>query len=94
MMVPRCDANTSVPFEIGFYSNGTTAIPNTRGQACADAQFLRLQFDLEGDRLLKNTYQGCNTAMYNQEVVEAFVSPSAADTTYYHEIELSPSSYL
>uniref|UniRef100_A0A7S1CPQ5 Uncharacterized protein n=1 Tax=Bicosoecida sp. CB-2014 TaxID=1486930 RepID=A0A7S1CPQ5_9STRA len=92
--VPSCAGGGSTSISIGFYSNGTAAPDNSHVSLCADKEALHLHYTADDDMFLKNTYVGCNTDMYNQEVVEAFVSPSAVDTPFYHECEISPTNQL
>lgn len=60
---------------------------------CFDAPMLYVRFDCS-DRDIWGTYQQRNDPIYNEEVVELFLSPGAWRPTRYYEFEQSPNGVL
>ncbi len=56
-------------------------------------QALYIRFDCEDDDIW-GTYTNRDEPLYNEEVVEIFIAPSAETPTHYFEFEVSPNSVL
>lgn len=55
---------------------------------------LEIFFDAYNDMHTQNTKTQCNADLYNQEVVEFFITAGAVDPTLYTEIEITPNELL
>jgi len=69
---------------------------STSVKICYTDTALSLQYTAGQEQLFLNNYEGCNTEMWNNEVVEIFIAPSngTAIITEYHEVECSPHNSL
>jgi hypothetical protein len=65
----------------------------TTARACYDHQALYLRFDCD-DRDIWGTYAERDDPIYDEEVVELFISPGAATPTRYYEFEVSPNGVV
>ena len=45
------------------------------------------------DNQVFSRYSGCNTQCWNDDVLEVFAAPGAADATLYHEIDVGPGAW-
>ncbi|MDC1527668.1 carbohydrate-binding family 9-like protein [Gammaproteobacteria bacterium] len=88
------------PKDIGPFSFTTSgapanSFPGAVRLSSQKQQVLVVDFELLNDRYLEqNTYTDDNSAMWNQEVFEIFISAGAETPTRYMEIELNPNGAL
>ena len=94
--VPRCGGtgSESAPIEIFQRSDGTLPSQKTTAQTTTlcheDGKSLVIAFQLNQQReTVKSSYVTCNSAIYNLDVVEMFISPGLADPKCYSELDLS-----
>jgi hypothetical protein len=85
--IPLIDA----PFTLADGSG--PASQQTGVRICADARALYLCFDCE-DRDIWGTYAHRDDPIYDEEVVELFLSPGPEQPTRYYEFEISPNGVL
>jgi len=69
------------------------ALQQTRTRLCWDDAALHVRFDCE-DRDAWGTCQRRDDPVYEEEAVEVFLAPGAADPTRYFEFEVSPLGIL
>ena len=69
------------------------AAQQTAARLCYDRHALYLRFDCD-DRDIWGTYSQRDDPIYEEEVVELFISPGAETPTHYYEIEISPCGVL
>jgi hypothetical protein len=69
------------------------ATQQTVARICYDRQALHVRFDCD-DRDIWGTYTRRDDPIYDEEVVEVFISPGAAVPTHYYEFEVSPNGVL
>jgi len=94
LSVPTCDTSEAeIPsFE---YSDGHDILPQrSKASICYTGDALRVGWTYEDDIYLRNDYLNCGEAIYNQEVAEVFLAPGLADSTIYHEIDMSVNHVL
>jgi hypothetical protein len=72
---------------------GGPAAQQTTTRVCYDDQALYVRFDCD-DRDIWGSYTRRDDPIYDEEVVELFISPSAAAPTRYYEFEISPNGVL
>ncbi len=65
----------------------------TTTRVCYDTQALYVRFDCE-DQDIWGTYTKRDDPIYDEEVVEVFLSPGKADPVRYYEFEVSPNGVL
>jgi Carbohydrate-binding family 9 len=65
------------------------AVQQTRLRLCWDSEALHVRFYCE-DRDAWGTYRQRDDPLYEEEVVEVFLSPGEADPVEYFELEVSP----
>ena len=93
ILLRRCPEN--VQLVIAQASNGSAPFPaRTSVAVCHDDTMLQLAYTSLDDPLLLNDRTKCNSDLYNQEVVEVFVSEGSAAPEHYLEVELSPRNLL
>ncbi len=102
ILVPSCD--TGVGVDVGNFSmsDGSGSFPfGTVVRMCWDSAGVSLLYDARDEVHVTNTYTKCNSAMYNQEVVEVFMTARLepeqrvdAVITKYLEVELTPHNVL
>lgn len=68
---------------------GGPALQQTAARLGCDAECLYVRFDCE-DRDIWGTYRERDEPIYDEEVVELFISPGAATPGEYFEFEISP----
>ncbi len=69
------------------------AVQQTVARVCYDLRALHVCFDCT-DRDIWGTYTRRDDPIYDEEVVEVFISPGAAAPTHYYEFEVSPNGVL
>lgn len=69
------------------------ALQQTVVRLCGDAAALYVRFDCD-DLDIWATFTQRDDPIYNEEVVEVFIAPSADDPTRYYEFEVSPAGVL
>lgn len=69
------------------------AAQQTAARICADQHALYLRFDCM-DRDIWGSYTRRDEPLYDEEVVEIFISPGPAAPASYYELELSPDGVL
>ncbi|GAB4538421.1 MAG: hypothetical protein Kow0063_26190 [Anaerolineae bacterium] len=88
---PWEEVATLPPFTLadgrGYASQQTTT------RVCYDPEALYVRFDCD-DRDIWGTYTRRNDPIYDEEVVEVFLSPGEADPIHYFEFEISPNGVL
>jgi hypothetical protein len=65
----------------------------TVARICCDARYLFLRFDCD-DRDIWATYTNRDDPLFDEEVVELFISPGAETPIDYYEIEVNPSGVI
>jgi len=75
------------PFTLA--DGGGPAVQQTRLRLCWDSEALRVRFDC-ADRDAWGTYRQRDDPLYEEEAVEVFLAPGAADPSDYFELEVSP----
>ena len=65
----------------------------TQARICADAEKLYVRFDCD-DRHIWGTFTQRDEHIYDEEVVEVFISPGPETPTRYYELEVSPNGVL
>jgi len=65
----------------------------TTARVCYDLQALYVRFDCY-DRDIWGTYTQRDEPIYDEEVVEVFLTPGETDPTRYYEFEISPNGVL
>ncbi|MEM7116414.1 MAG: carbohydrate-binding family 9-like protein [Chloroflexota bacterium] len=70
-----------------------TAVYATTTRVCADRHRLYVRFDCEDNDIWGN-YTQRDEPIYDEEVVELFLAPSADAPTHYYEFEVSPNGVL
>lgn len=92
--VPHCSDHVVVLNDF-MMSTGNGSFPmRTDVQLCWNEWGLAISFQAYGDNYTQNTASQCNAALYNQEVVEMFMTAGANDPTLYAEIEISPNNLI
>ncbi len=75
--VPSCDTSEGTTVSIALLSNGSEPFPaDTTVTICHNSFGLRLAYVAENETLFKNTYQGCNSDMWNQVCCFSVAPPS------------------
>jgi hypothetical protein len=80
---------------ISFNNTWAGGLPglNTHISASFDGAALTLTYDVQNSAVQKNAYDVCNEDVFNQEVVEVFITGEgvgAAKPEKYYEVELTP----
>jgi hypothetical protein len=79
------------PFRLA--ENGALAEQQTVARVCYDAWGLYVRFDC-ADRDIWGTFTRRDEPIYDEEVVEVFLSPGSDTPTRYYEFEVSPNGVL
>jgi hypothetical protein len=79
------------PFTLA--DGGGPALQLTTTRLCCDAEALYVRFDCD-DRDIWGTYARRDDPIYDEEVVEIFISPGPATPVRYYELEVSPNGVL
>jgi hypothetical protein len=69
------------------------ALQQTAARICYDAESLYVRFDCD-DREIWGTYTRRDEPIYDEEVVEVFISAGPETPTRYYELEVSPNGVL
>lgn len=106
LSVPRAPASWGAQAQAAWNWAGVPALPpftladgsgpagqQTVARVCYDSQTLYARFDCD-DRDIWGTYTRRDEPIYDEEVVELFLSPGEADPVRYFEFEVSPNGVL
>jgi hypothetical protein len=95
---PHWEVREGKPTEICYNETwGTAGIVPSPYKTCvsvtAHSHGFSFEFHAENDRVQLNAYEECNSDMFNQEVVELFITNDTVSEKpeHYYEIELTPS---
>lgn len=88
---PWADLAPLPPFTLADGSG--PALQQTAARLCYDAEALYARFDCH-DREIWGTYTRRDEPIYDEEVVEVFISPGPETPTRYYELEVSPNGVL
>eukprot|EP00949_MAST-11_sp_MAST-11-sp1_P004771 g4771.t1 len=93
--VPKCSSGS---IKIGGFLLADGKAPmasSTSVTLCWDAEHIEARFEVFSDTFRRNDYKECNSATYNQEVVEMFIGKGGPEnSTQYLEVELTPHNTL
>jgi len=85
------DVRVLPPFTLADGSGPATQ--QTTARVCYDLQALYVRFDCD-DHDIWGTYTQRDDPIYDEEVVEVFLTPGEPDPTHYYEFEISPNGVL
>jgi hypothetical protein len=90
-MWPWAELTALPPFRLADGSG--PALQQTTARLCHDGTAIYVRFDCD-DHDIWGTYEQRDDPIYDEEVVEVFISPGPETPTRYYELEVSPNGVL
>ena len=96
LAVPTCGSSPPAKISGFLLASGRAKMSSpTAVDLCWNETGLLANFDAAGDQIRRNDYRVCNSATYNQEVVEVFIAKEGSSTpAHYLEVELTPNNVM